>query len=75
MSVNIVEDEYGLWEKQGIFKFLREPSESFLKQLQDEEYLKIEEEMLEMLKPTNDEIRKAETELTVLELLMEVELI
>lgn len=68
-------DESGKWRVQGLCKLLVEPSEKYLSDKEREEQQRLEQEMLENLKPSEEEIKQAEFEVRGLNLLMEVGLL
>ncbi|WP_066505514.1 hypothetical protein [Abyssisolibacter fermentans] len=68
-------DEKGKWKVQGISKMLVEPSESYNQARLAEHQAEEEQKKLDSLVPTQDEIRKAETEIQIINLLQEVGLI
>lgn len=68
MSEYII-DEKGKWKVQGSCKMLIEPSEEYKQQQLLEQQAREEQELLDSLIPTTEEIQKAETELLVVEIL------
>lgn len=68
-------DEKGKWKVKGNVKILIEPSEEYLTQREIERQQEEEQELLNSLIPTDEEVTKAETELLLIELLEELEVI
>lgn len=64
-------DEQGKWLIQGSVRLLVEPSEEYTRQRELEEQQRLEQELLESLKPSEKEVLKAEIELSIIELLLE----
>lgn len=68
-------DIEGKWlEKEG-YRVLIEPSVSYTNQREAERLEREQQDIIDSLSPTNDELLKAETEVQILELLMEVGLL
>ena len=74
MSEYIV-DEQGKWLIQGSARLLVEPSEVYLQQRVLEEQQRLEQELLDNLIPSKDEMLMAEVEIQTITILMEVGLI
>lgn len=70
-----ITDEKGKWKVEGNVKMLTDPSESYLSEKELERQKQEEKELLNSLVPTQEEVQKAETELLVIELLQELEVI
>lgn len=68
-------DECGIWKVEENVQILVEPSEKFLQERELREQQRIEKEMMDNLKPSDKEVSEAETQLTVLELLLKLEVI
>ncbi|MBC8589322.1 hypothetical protein [Paratissierella segnis] len=74
MSEYIV-DEQGKWLIQGSARLLVEPSEVYLQQRVLEEQQRLEQELLDNLIPSKDEMLMAEVEIQTITILQEVGLI
>lgn len=70
-----ITDEWGTWHVDGDVKMLIEPSETFLNKKESENLAQEEQKLIDSLIPSQEDILKAETELQIIELLMEVGLI
>lgn len=68
-------DEQGKWLVQGSARLLVEPSESYLAQRELERQQQEEQELLDKLIPSKEEVLKAETEIQIITILKECELI
>jgi len=66
-----ITDSSGKWLIKDGYKILVEPSEEYIKRLEQEEQQMLEQEMLENLKPSEKEVLKAEIELNIINLLIE----
>ena len=70
-----ITDEDGKWKVEGNVKILVEPSESYLAQNEIERQALLEQEALDALTPSPEEVLHAEIELKILFTLMEVGLL
>lgn len=72
-------DENGKWKVDGVVRTLIEPSESYLTkrkaEIEQEEQRRLEQELLDSLIPSKEEILLAEAEIQTINILMEVGLI
>lgn len=65
-------NEKGKWLTDGNVKILIEPSESYWQQRALEEQQRLEQELLESLKPNDKDVLMAEIELNTINLLLEL---
>ncbi len=70
-----ITDEQGKWLIQGSARLLIEPSESYLAQRELQRLQQEEQELIDSLTPSKDEMLMAEIEINTIILLMEVGLI
>lgn len=68
-------DESGKWELNEIGRVLIEPSEAYLAELAVEEQERWEQKLLDNLVPSEDKVRRAETDVQIITLLQEVGLL
>lgn len=66
-----VEDKYGVWEVKGNVGFLVEPSELFKEEQRKRRKAREERKILKKLVPSKEEIYKAESEISTIEILKE----
>ena len=69
------QDEKGKWKIQGCAKILIEPSEDYLQKTQALEELTKQQELLDSLTPTAEEVARAELDLQIISILQEAGLI